>query len=860
MICNAAHSAGGPLCQTPALAVDGFTTTVTTAAEMVQAVHCANENGDANGGDTILLGNDVVFTAYEEVADGYNALPRFTAPLTIDGQDHVLSRDINLNCVNDQVLSVDEFRLINNTSTLLIKNISLNNACAWGDGSFQNFDSYGGAILNHSELTVERVIFDNNQAQFGAAIDNTPTGMIAEITNSIIKNSSGLQGAGIMNLGTIEVIRNSAFISNTASNTTGGIELNGNAVINLIENTVFSDNQAGGINVRSSSAQVVRINNSTFAYNSGAIENLGSVMQIDNSIFTGNTTDCYRSNYTGNNNFSDGGDICPGDVGDVTMMDNTLSTDMCVTPLPDGSCLPVFKLQPGSNAIDAATDTPSSTDARGFTANGIRDMGASELIAPFVTPPADIILEATGPATAVTLGTATAVDFNNQSLNATPDTSGPFAVGTHTVTWTATDSHGYNGTATQTVTITDTTPPVVTMNGDNPMQLFVGDVFVDPGATAYDLVDGDITADIVVSGLVFTNGRATWVRGYNVHDNAGNLGYASRMVDINVKRTFTGTMPSGQPGTISFSTQDYDCTFITDPSFLEANNFTPQPPATLSFLDGVVLYSIENCAAGADIEVTVDYVQTIPNDHSGWRHGATWTEFTPNINGNSFSFSIQAPTAQPTQGASTFITDAIGMAGPADLEAPIVTAPADITQEATATLTPVTLGTATVTDNVDLNLTAIADNTGPFSLGTHAITWSATDNNNNTGTDTQSVTLVDTTAPTITLNGSSTLLINVGDIFIDEGATAIDLVGGDLTAQITVSGTVDITTAGTYDLIYTVQDNNGNQSQVTRTVEVNAGGPTSPQVVPAGDYLTWLLMLVLIGGIGFIAVRDTASK
>lgn len=71
--------------------------------------------------------------------------------------------------------------------------------------------------------------------------------------------------------------------------------------------------------------------------------------------------------------------------------------------------------------------------------------------------------------------------------------------------------------------VEDTEPPVITLLGDNPMNLTVGDTFTDPGATAVDNVDGDLTESIVVGGdTVDTNTAGTYVITYNVSDAAGN--------------------------------------------------------------------------------------------------------------------------------------------------------------------------------------------------------------------------------------------------------------------------------------------------------------------------------------------------
>ena len=73
-----------------------------------------------------------------------------------------------------------------------------------------------------------------------------------------------------------------------------------------------------------------------------------------------------------------------------------------------------------------------------------------------------------------------------------------------------------------------------------------------------------------------------------------------------------------------------------------------------------------------------------------------------------------------------------------------------------------------------------------------------------TVSSTQATTTTDDTPPVITLNGSSTIQLNLGDTWTDPGATATDKTDGDLTSSITVSGTVDTSTVGTYTLVYNV--------------------------------------------------------
>jgi cytochrome c peroxidase len=79
----------------------------------------------------------------------------------------------------------------------------------------------------------------------------------------------------------------------------------------------------------------------------------------------------------------------------------------------------------------------------------------------------------------------------------------------------------------------DTTRPVITLNGSSSMSLNQGTAFTDPGATASDNKDGNITNRISVSGTVNSNLPGTYRLDYNVQDTAGNAASTvSRTVQV----------------------------------------------------------------------------------------------------------------------------------------------------------------------------------------------------------------------------------------------------------------------------------------------------------------------------------------
>jgi len=87
-------------------------------------------------------------------------------------------------------------------------------------------------------------------------------------------------------------------------------------------------------------------------------------------------------------------------------------------------------------------------------------------------------------------------------------------------------------TASSTPAVSDTTPPEVVLVGAAAIQINEGDMFTDPGATAADDTDGDVTAKIVTTGLVDVATPGLYTLTYTATDAAGNKNSASRVVTI----------------------------------------------------------------------------------------------------------------------------------------------------------------------------------------------------------------------------------------------------------------------------------------------------------------------------------------
>ena len=113
----------------------------------------------------------------------------------------------------------------------------------------------------------------------------------------------------------------------------------------------------------------------------------------------------------------------------------------------------------GGNA-SPEPERPDSTSGKGSSSR-------SDLTPPSIVPPENVVFEATGTRSVLDLGAPTVIDLADSRLEITNDAPrGGFPIGTTLVTWTVTDSAGNSNTASQTVKVLDTKPPVITAPAD----------------------------------------------------------------------------------------------------------------------------------------------------------------------------------------------------------------------------------------------------------------------------------------------------------------------------------------------------------------------------------------------------------
>ena len=187
-----------------------------------------------------------------------------------------------------------------------------------------------------------------------------------------------------------------------------------------------------------------------------------------------------------------------------------------------------------SNTIGSYTVTYTVSDASGNQATAVRTVIVEDS-----TPPT-IALIGSNPVTVEAGSTytdagATATDAYDGDLTSSITTTSDVdvnTVGTYTVTYTVSDSSANSATASRTVNVVDTTAPVITIIGANPVDVDLGATYSDAGATATDVHDGDLTSSITVSSNVDTNTAGTYTVTYTVSDAAGNQATETRTVNV----------------------------------------------------------------------------------------------------------------------------------------------------------------------------------------------------------------------------------------------------------------------------------------------------------------------------------------
>lgn len=390
-----------------------------------------------------------------------------------------------------------------------------------------------------------------------------------------------------------------------------------------------------------------------------------------------------------------------------------------------------------------------------------------------VTVPPPTIIDNCGPV---------GVTITNSYTSGGADASGIYPTGTTTVTYTATDSNGYETTCSKDIIVINGTNPIITLGEPGPLNLEICSLYIEAGATAIDPCLGDLTGSIIIdsSGL-----NMNAVGTYNITYNLPGYPASEEILTINVFDTTAPVISLIGPDPLTVG----DCSTYTELGATVDECFGDIAATSL-----VITGSVDTSTPGT---YTITYNAT---DASG--------NVATSITRDVVVIDNSGPTINISLGFDFNGDDIIDT--PFELEA------CDTFVPPPATAIDPCFG-VDYSSNIVID-DSLLDNT---MLGSYLVAYDATDAIGNQSTTIYiEVIVVDTTAPVITLIGDNPLIIEACDTYIEPGATAQDCIT-DLTTSIVIDNSaVDTSILGTYIVTYDVVDANGNATQEIRDVEV----------------------------------------
>ena len=227
----------------------------------------------------------------------------------------------------------------------------------------------GGGINNVADLTLERVLVQNNQAGIAGGISNGFSGNLTVIESAIVNNTAQW------------------FVGTTPRGYGGGIVSGSSAGVELVNVTVSGNSaeQYGGgivnvgIGLVSLDQVTVADNHTNNGYGGGIVRSAGGPVTLENTILADNTAattdpDCYGSLTAVRNRV-----MVETVSANCTFNTTILNDNPQLGTLGDnGGTTPTHELGRNSPAIDAGGSNCPITDQRGYLRTGDCDLGAYE--------------------------------------------------------------------------------------------------------------------------------------------------------------------------------------------------------------------------------------------------------------------------------------------------------------------------------------------------------------------------------------------------------------------------------------------------------------------------------------------------
>ena len=417
--------------------------------------------------------------------------------------------------------------------------------------------------------------------------------------------------------------------------------------------------------------------------------------------------------------------------------------------------------------------------------------------------------------------------------------------------------------------IVDTVAPEITLLGEPPFTVQRGGNYKDPGATATDDIDGDISGNIIIDASdVDTTQIGTYRVTYNVSDTAGNPAYeVTRRVEVifgnipqkseneilafafpgqeeaaevdKVNHTVTLTVPFGTDINVAPTAVTLSDGATVSPSMNEPQNFENSVTYTVTAENGDVQEWVVNVTIDDAVDTTPPIISLTGVNPQLIEIGGTYVELgataTDAVGGDvTPDIIINSDVVNPNKIGNYSVTYDVRDAAGNPAEQVIRTVKVEDTTPPIITLSGGSMSIAagesyiepgySATDNFDGNITGqvtVVGNINTNVLGTYTLNYTVSDAAGNTAVQkTRTIQVIDNQRPVISLLGDD-VIMKAGEAFIDPGYSATDNVDGNLTGNVLRGGNLNTNREGNYTVTYNVSDSSGNAAnQMVRNVTV----------------------------------------
>ena len=426
------------------------------------------------------------------------------------------------------------------------------------------------------------------------------------------------------------------------------------------------------------------------------------------------------------------------------------------------------------------TRTFTATDDAGNSTSTSQTITVVDTTAPILNVPADYTAECSDE---MPMDDATASDNCGEvSIDVTSQTTAGDAAGNYVITrtFTATDDAGNSTSASQTITVVDTTSPEFTFVPADYAVECSDDMPMDDATAADNCgeVTMEVTSEIVAGDAA---GDYVIVRTFTATDDAGNSSSATQTITVQ-------------------DTTAPEFTFVPADYTVECSDEMPMEDATAS----------DNCG-----EVTMEVTSEVAAGDAAGNYVITRT-FTASDDAGNSSSATQTITVQDTTAPEfTFV-------------------PADYTVECSD---EILMDNALAADNCGEVTVEVSNETTPGNAtGNYVITrtFTATDDAGNSSTATQTITVQDTSAPEFSFVPAD-VVVECTDAWPEDMALASDACG-PVDIQVTTDTLPGFCGLLRLERTFTATDDAGNVNTVVQTLtQVDTQGPVFVDLVEEVD-------------------------